>query len=237
MLFLELSGGHDRAVCFIIHLRVCLQSRQRRDQTSSNSSVPLVVPLISTSFLALPPSLSLYTSCDLKSKIPASLALSCRGAHFPSQRMHSMGVCFANLFLLNGFWKLIMWLEQIFAIGPFRVCCLVSFVFGWFENKYLEPGGLLQKKCWYKGGKRAIILKFAFSPVANSPNYKLMTVCLVQEMGQWKVSYRHKEKLALTLDKEKQAQKKSSYRLFRQQSLNRDKSRKMSIAVLQRSHL
>lgn len=95
-----------------------------------------------------------------------------------------------------------------FRYRTFRVCCLVSFVFGWFENKYLEPGGLLQKKCWYKGGKRAIILKFAFSPVANSPNYKLMTVCLVQEMGQWKVSYRHKEKLALTLDKEKQAQKK-----------------------------
>lgn len=124
-----------------------------------------------------------------------------------------------------------------FRYRTFRVCCLVSFVFGWFENKYLEPGGLLQKKCWYKGGKRAIILKFAFSPVANSPNYKLMTVCLVQEMGQWKVSYRHKEKLALTLDKEKQAYKKSSYRLFRQQSLNRDKSRKMSTAVLQRSHL
>lgn len=65
-----------------------------------------------------------------------------------------------------------------------------------------------EKKCWYKWGKRAIILKFAFSPVANSPNYKLMTVCLVQEMGQWKVSYRHEEKLALTLDKEKQAKKK-----------------------------
>lgn len=101
MLCLELSGGHDRAVCFIIHLRVCLQSRQRRDQTSSNSSVPLVVPLISTSFSALPPSLPLHTSCDLKSKIPASLARSCRGAHSPSQRMHSMGVCFADLFLLK----------------------------------------------------------------------------------------------------------------------------------------
>lgn len=52
-------------------------------------------------FPALPPSLPLYTSCDLKSKIPASLAWSCRGADSPSQRMHSMGVCFADLFLLK----------------------------------------------------------------------------------------------------------------------------------------
>lgn len=59
---LHLHGGHDRDLCFIIHLRLYLLSWQRRDQTSSNSLVPLVVPLISTSFPSLPPSFSLCTS-------------------------------------------------------------------------------------------------------------------------------------------------------------------------------
>lgn len=196
---LNLHGGHDKDLCFIIHLRLSALMAEERDQTSSNSAVPLVVPVIRTSFPSFPPSFSLCTSWELKSKIPSSLALSCRRPHFPNQRMHSMGVCSADLLLLNGFWKLMMWFEQNFALGLFRICCLVSFVLGWLKNKYLEPGGLLQKKkkSWYKWGKRAIILKFAFSPVANSPNYKLMTVCLVQEMGQIKVSYRHEEKLAL----------------------------------------
>lgn len=139
-------GGHCRDLCFIIHLRLRLHSCQRRDQTSSNSSVPLVVPLISTSFSLLPPSFSLCTPWELKSKIPSCLALSCRRARFPNQRMHSMGVCSADPLLLNGFWKLMMWFEQNFALGLFRICCLVSFVLGWLENKYLEPGGLLQKR-------------------------------------------------------------------------------------------
>lgn len=59
---LNLHGEHDRELCFIIHLRLCLHSWQRRDQTSSNSPTPLVVPLISTSFPSLPSSFSLCTS-------------------------------------------------------------------------------------------------------------------------------------------------------------------------------
>lgn len=139
-------GGHDKDLCFIIHLRLSALMAEERDQTSSNSAVPLVVPVIRTSFPSFPPSFSLCTSWELKSKIPSSLALSCRRPHFPNQRMHSMGVCSADLLLLNGFWKLMMWFEQNFALGLFRICCLVSFVLGWLKNKYLEPGGLLQKK-------------------------------------------------------------------------------------------
>lgn len=74
-----------------------------------------------------------------------------------------------------------------FTVGTFRLRCPVSLHLGDLKTNIWSQVACCRKKkknVDIKDKKRAIILKFAFSPVTNSPNYKLMTVCLVQEMGQ-----------------------------------------------------